>query len=65
MKGKGIKDLNGYVGDHYVRLIVETPTNLSKEQMEMLSKFAESCGEKVHPVADDFMSKVKRFLGKK
>lgn len=65
MKGKGIKDLNGYTGDHYVRLIVETPTNLNKEQMEMLSKFAESCGEKVHPVADDFMSKVKRFLGKK
>ena len=65
LKGKGIKDLQGYTGDHYVRIIVETPTNLSKDQSELLRKFAESCGEKVHPVADDFMSKVKRFLGKK
>ena len=65
LKGKGIKDLRGYVGDHYVKILVETPTHLSKDQKDLLVKFAESCGQKVHPAADDFLSKVKKFLGKK
>jgi molecular chaperone DnaJ len=65
LKGKGVKDHRGYVGDHYVKILVETPTHLSKEQKDLLVKFAESCGQKVHPAADDFLSKVKKFLGKK
>ena len=64
IKGKGARERNGAVGDHYVTILVETPKNLTKEQKDLLVKFAESCGEKSHPVSEDFLTKVKRFLGK-
>ncbi len=40
MSGKGVKDLRtSRPGDEYVHLQIKTPTNLSKEQKELLEKF--------------------------
>ena len=40
MKGQGIKDLrSGKPGDQYVHLNIKIPTNLSKEQKDLLEKY--------------------------
>jgi molecular chaperone DnaJ len=46
LKGKGIQQL-GYKtrGDQFVSVVIKTPTGLSKEQKELLQKFAEASGE--------------------
>jgi len=67
MRGKGIQHLGGMgKGDQYVRVTIEIPTNLTKEQKELISQFDESCcetKEKNHPMSDSFWGKVKQFLG--
>ena len=66
MKGKGIKilrDSSGRRGDQYVKIVVEVPTNLNSEQKEKLKEFAESCGDKVHPMKESFFEKAKRWFG--
>ena len=63
LKGKGLPSLRGYgQGDEYVKIIVETPTNLNEEQKELLRKFAESRGENLDPLSRSFMKKVKKFF---
>ena len=63
LKGKGLPSLRGYgQGDEYVKIIVETPTNLNEEQKELLRKFAESRGENLDPLSKSFMKKVKKFF---
>jgi molecular chaperone DnaJ len=64
LKGKGIRTLQGYVGDHFVRVVVETPANLNRTQRELLQKFAESCGKSTHPQSKGFFDAVGRFLKK-
>lgn len=46
LKGKGVPSMRNknVRGDHYVTLIVNTPTNLSKEAKEALKKFDELTG---------------------
>ena len=39
LKGKGMNQLRGDRGDQYVIVDVETPTNLTDEQRELLEKF--------------------------
>ncbi|MCR4561641.1 MAG: molecular chaperone DnaJ [Bacilli bacterium] len=42
VRGSGVKDMrSGRPGDEYIHVIVETPTNLSKTQKELLEKFKE------------------------
>ena len=54
VRGKGVKDLRtGIQGDQYITLNVETPTKLTKEQRELLSKFA-SLGSKGESIFDKF-----------
>ena len=46
LKGKGIPSINGRGrGDQYVRVLIQTPRNLNREQKEALRKFAEAMGE--------------------
>lgn len=46
LRGKGIKDLHGYGrGDIYIKINVKTPEHLTKEEKEILRKFAELRGE--------------------
>ncbi len=64
MKGKGVKDVQGYEqGDQHVRVIVETPTHLTPRQKELLKEFAVSGGEEVNPLSKGFFDKVKELFG--
>ena len=46
LKGKGVPSLHNrnVRGDQYVTLVIQTPTNLSKEAKEALKQFDEACG---------------------
>jgi DnaJ-class molecular chaperone len=47
-----------------VRIIVETPTNLTREQTALLQQFAAACGETAHPQSQSFFDKVARLFSK-
>ncbi len=50
LKGKGIKGLHSHrKGDLFVKVNVEIPRNLSKEQQALLQQFARSRGDEVVP----------------
>lgn len=60
VRGKGVKDLrSGIQGDQYIHLDVKTPTKLSKEQKELLQKFA-GLQPKEESFFDRFKSKFKK-----
>jgi molecular chaperone DnaJ len=65
VKGKGIPPLGGGSrGDQHVVVQVEIPTKLTKEQRELLERFAALSGEETQPAANHFWSKVAEILGK-
>ena len=65
LRGKGIPTLGGgQRGDQHVRVMVETPTHLTKEQKELLERFAALSGEKTHPQTRSFWDKVAELLKK-
>jgi molecular chaperone DnaJ len=60
LKGKGISDLESRrKGDLFVKINVKTPQNLTKEQKELLRKFAESRGEDLEILDKNIIDKVK------
>jgi molecular chaperone DnaJ len=64
LKSKGIHHLHSQQrGDQHVRVIIETPTDLSAKQRELLEKFAELSGEESHPQSKSFFAKVKELFG--
>lgn len=64
LRGKGVPSLNGYGrGDQRVRVVVETPTSLTKRQRELLEEFAKEAGEDVHPQGRSFLNKVRDLFG--
>ena len=58
MKKKGIRDLHGYTGDQFVRINVETPTSLTRDQKEMLKNFDKSCSKTSHPNMNKFLNTI-------
>ena len=59
LKGKGIPSLQGGGrGDQHVRVFVETPSNLTKYQRELLEEFATMSGEETNPQSRSFWQKV-------
>jgi molecular chaperone DnaJ len=63
IRGKGVPALNGSGrGDQHVQVTVETPTHLSREQRDLLQKFAELSGEETNPQTTGFWQKVGQFL---
>ena len=52
LKGKGVPSLRNKEvrGDHYVTLVVQTPTNLNEEAKKALEAFDAACGNR--PAAD-------------
>ncbi|MBQ9804313.1 MAG: molecular chaperone DnaJ, partial [Lentisphaeria bacterium] len=63
LKGKGVPSLRGGGrGDLHIRILVETPTGLSKEQLELLKKFNDSLSGKNHRRQQEFAERAKRFL---
>jgi molecular chaperone DnaJ len=62
LKGKGIQHLNRRGrGDQFVRVIIETPKNLTKAQKEKLRLFDESVAEK-YTEHNSFFDKVKKLF---
>jgi molecular chaperone DnaJ len=64
LRGKGIPDLNGRGrGDQHVRVVIETPTHLSKEQRNLLEQFAAIANPDSLPQSRSFWGKVKELFG--
>lgn len=68
LRGKGIpKGDAGSRGDQHVRVIVETPTNLTPRARRLLEELAEEAGDAVaqvsHPRKKNFLDKVKELFG--
>lgn len=60
LKGKGMKIVRSSIrGDMLVRIKVETPTNLTDRQIELLLQFEQEAP--VHPQSDGFWGKIKDF----
>ncbi|MCX6576647.1 MAG: molecular chaperone DnaJ, partial [Candidatus Aminicenantes bacterium] len=48
LRGKGMRDLESrQTGDLFVKVLVQTPTDISKEQRNLLRQLAELRGEKL------------------
>lgn len=63
LRGKGIQVLQGYGrGDQLVVVRVETPTNLNRQQRDLLEEFARISGEDAHPMRKGFFDKVMDML---
>lgn len=64
LKGKGFPRLGGYgSGDQLVRIIVETPTNLSSKEKDLLRELDQSYNKKPSTLTKGFMNKVKDLFG--
>ncbi len=60
LRSQGIPNLRGYgKGDQLVRILVETPTNLGKEERKLLEQFKEISSGRTHPLIQKFWEKFK------
>ncbi|HTN78899.1 MAG TPA: molecular chaperone DnaJ [Acidimicrobiales bacterium] len=60
LKGRGVPQLGGRSrGDVLVRVRVDTPTRLSREEEDLLRQLAEERGEYVAPAESGFFSKIR------
>jgi molecular chaperone DnaJ len=60
LRGRGVPDVNGRGrGDLLVQVVVDTPTELTKEQEDLLRLFAGARGEDVAPAESGFFAKVR------
>ena len=63
LAGKGAPSLRGGArGDLHIRLIIETPVELNKEQQELLKKFQDSLKKENSPQHNKFVSNAGAFL---
>mgnify|MGYP000673806620 FL=1 len=59
LREKGIPKLRSNSrGDQYVKVIIDTPKKLNEDQKELLRKFDESCGNKVHEKQRNWKNKI-------
>ncbi len=62
IRGRGMPSLRGRQrGDLLVELFVETPTELTGRQKELMRELAACCGESQHPRSSGFFNKARRF----
>lgn len=61
IRGKGVKDVRNpsIIGDHFVHVIVKTPTKLSSEQRKLLEEFVKAEKNKKKTVFDKIKDKLK------
>ena len=63
VKGKGIPYLRGRgTGDLLLRVVVEVPKNLSKEQKKLLQEFEEATGDKQYQKRKSFFDTLKKHF---
>lgn len=65
VKGKGVRDVHGRVGDLYAIIEVETPVKLNKEQRGLLERFDATQKDKHNPHSSTFWGKVKNMFTSK
>jgi len=64
LRGKGLPHLNSYGrGDELIRVVVWTPTNLSKEEKELFNELSQKRGEKPPKTDKSFFEKLRQTLG--
>jgi molecular chaperone DnaJ len=63
LRGKGVPRASGQRGDQHVRVVVETPTELTDRQRELLEAFASECGADKTPRSRTFFEKVRELWG--
>lgn len=65
LRGQGIPYLRSSGrGDQWVKVVVETPVNLTGEQKELLMKFQELSRDSEQPRIREFLGKIKQILGR-
>lgn len=63
LKGRGMPSLRGSGnGDQYVKVYIEVPRKLSREQRQHLEDFARASGDSDEPVEGGFWEKAKRIF---
>lgn len=63
LRGKGMPILrSNQHGDMYIQVTVETPTNLTKRQRELLAEFEQESSGENNPESAGFFSKVRDFI---
>ncbi|MBN2457334.1 MAG: molecular chaperone DnaJ [Sedimentisphaerales bacterium] len=64
IKGQGLPDIRSKrQGDQLVQVTVEIPAKLTKEQQDLLQKFAQIENRSVFPKTRDFLDKLKKYFG--
>jgi len=64
LRGKGVPHVRSRGrGDLHVRVVVDTPTSLTKEQEELLRRLALERGEEVAPAGEGIMSRIRSAFG--
>jgi molecular chaperone DnaJ len=64
LRGLGLPDVRGYrKGDEIVRVAVETPTKLNREQKDIIKRFQQLTEEKNYPAHRRFVQNLKKWLG--
>ncbi len=64
LRGQGVPYIRGSgKGDLLIRVQVEVPAKLNKEQTKKLEEFADACGDPENPMGDSFVKKAKKFFG--
>ena len=64
LRGRGLLEVHGRgKGDLVVRVVVETPKRLTKQQEELLREFAETEAASVSPRRKSFFEKLKELFG--
>ncbi|MDP8265195.1 MAG: molecular chaperone DnaJ [Candidatus Aceula lacicola] len=63
LRAKGMPDLRGRgVGDQYVRVMLQVPTKLSKEQKKILEEYARVSGEEILEQNESFSERLKKVF---
>ena len=58
LRGKGMTHLHGHgSGDQYIRILMEIPVNLTKEQQRLIQEFSKLETEKNNPFIKEFLNK--------
>ncbi len=63
LRGRGVPNLrSGQRGDQLIRVNIEVPKSLTREQKEKLEEFALACGDADNPVEDSFWEKARKIF---